>query len=150
MHQPAFERQRLVPFGEMLGEIAGQRRGVDLAQHRRRLADGDGAGTERFDGKAEALELAGTREQALDVGVVELDDLGDQQDLARDAVLVDGRFHAFVNQTLVRGVLVDDDKPIARLRDDVGVVHLGPGGAERPVEQVGCGLGDFHARGCRG
>ena len=78
---------------------------------------------------------------------IELDDLGDQQDLPRDALLLERGLHALVDQPLVRGVLVDDDQAVAGLRHDVGVVHLRAGGAERTVEQIGRGLGHLDARG---
>ena len=98
-------------------------------------------GPERLEHQAERGKLAGARGQALDVGLVELDDLGDQQDLARDAGLVERGLHALVDEALVRGVLVDDDEAVARLRHDVGLVQLRARGAERPVEQIGRGLG---------
>ena len=109
---------------------------------RRRLAHRDRARAERLDGEAEARELVGARQQPLDVGLVELDDLGDQQDLPRDAAALERRLHALVDEPLMRGVLVDDDQAVARLRHDVGLVHLRARGAERPVEQVGRGLDD--------
>ena len=43
----------------------------------------------------------------------------------------------------MRGVLVDDDQPIAGLRHDVGLVHLRARGAERAVEQFGRGFDDI-------
>ena len=46
----------------------------------------------------------------------------------------------------MRGVLVDDDDAVARLRHDIGLVHLRARGAERPVEQFGRGLRDLDAR----
>ena len=58
---------------------------VDLAQQRRSLAHGNGAGAERLEGEAVARKFVGACNQTLDVGLVEFDDLGDQQDLARDA-----------------------------------------------------------------
>ena len=36
----------------------------------------------------------------------------------------------------MRGVLIDDDEPVARLRDDVGLVQLRARGAERMIEQI--------------
>ena len=42
----------------------------------------------------------------------------------------------------MRGVLIDDDDAVARLRHDVGLVHLRARRAERAVEQIGRGLGD--------
>jgi len=41
----------------------------------------------------------------------------------------------------VGGVLVDDDDAVRRLRDDVGLVQLRPGGAERRLRRRGIGLG---------
>ena len=96
--------------------------------------------------EAEARQFVGAREQPLDVGLVELDDLGDQQDLPRDAGLLERGLHALVDQPLVRGVLVDDHEAVARLRHDVGLVHLRARGAERPVEQVGARLRRLDAR----
>ena len=46
----------------------------------------------------------------------------------------------------MRGVLVDDDDAVARLRHDIGLVHLRARGAERPVEQVGRRLAAMRAR----
>ena len=46
----------------------------------------------------------------------------------------------------MRGVLVDDDNAIARLRHDIGLVHLRAGSPERLIEQLGCGLADLDAR----
>ena len=131
----------------VLGKIARERHGVDLAQHRRRLAHRDRARPERLDHEAEALQFFGARHQPLGVGGIELDDLGNQQDLPRDARLLERGLHALVDQPLMRGVLIDDHQPVAGLRDDVGVVHLRAGGAERTVEQIGRGLGHLDAGG---
>src|ERR1700739_1832796 len=54
LHEPAFERQRLVPFGHVLGEIADEPGAVDLAKERRRLAQRHPARPERFEDKYEA------------------------------------------------------------------------------------------------
>ncbi len=60
----------------------------------------------------------------LHVGLVELDDLGDQQDLPRHACPLQRRLHALVDDALMRGVLVDDHDAVARLRHDVRLVQL--------------------------
>ncbi|GCC48542.1 hypothetical protein chiPu_0032886 [Chiloscyllium punctatum] len=87
MHQAALQRQRLVPLGHVFGEVAQQAGRVGLAEQRGRLAHGDGAGTEGVDRKPERGQLLGTIVQLLDGGLVEFDDLGDQQDLPLHAVL---------------------------------------------------------------
>ena len=56
-----------------------------------RLAHRDRAGTERLDGEAVLGELGGALGQPRHVVVVEFDDLRDQQDLPRDAGLVERR-----------------------------------------------------------
>ncbi len=119
----------------MLGEIAQQRAGIDLAEQRRRFAHRHRAGAERLDDEAEAREFLRARGKALDVGLVEFDDLRDEQDLPRDAGFVERRLHAFIDEALVRRVLIDDDEAVARLRHDIGLVHLRARRAERPVEQ---------------
>ena len=80
------------------------------------------------------------------VGLVEFDDLRDEQDLPRHAGLVDRRLHALVDDALMRGVLVDDDQPVAGLRHDIGLVHLRARGAERALDQFGRRLEAFDAR----
>ena len=45
----------------------------------------------------------------------------------------------------MRRVLVDDHDALARLRHDVGLVHLRARGAERPVEQLGRALAHLDA-----
>ena len=133
----ALERQRLVPFGHVLGEIAHERGRVDLTQHAGRLAHRDRAGAEALKHQAVAGKLLGARDEPLDVGFVELDDLGDQQDLARDAGLFERRLEALVDEAFVGGVLVDNDDAVPRLRHHVGFVHLRTRGAERTIDQVG-------------
>ena len=61
-------------------------------------------------------------------------------------VCVERRLHALVDDALMRGVLVDDDQAVARLRHDVGLVHLRARGAERPLDQIGRRLEAFDAR----
>ena len=70
-------------------------------------------------------------EQTVHVGFVELDDLRDQENLARDAASFQRRLEFLVDDALMGGVLIDDDEPVARLRNDIGLVHLRAGGAER-------------------
>ena len=75
MHQAAFQRQRLVPFRHVFGEIAQQRAGIGLAEQRRRLAHRDRAGAEGVDRQPERGQFDGAIEQLLDGGLVEFDDL---------------------------------------------------------------------------
>ena len=120
----------------MLGKIAHEPAAVDLAEQRRGLAQRHGAGAEGFEHQPVAREFGGARHQPLDVGFVELDDVGDQQKLPRHAGLFDGGLEPLIDDALMRGVLIDDNKPIARLRDDVSVVNLCSRGAERMIELI--------------
>src|SRR5438270_639866 len=119
MHEAPLERQRLVPFRHMLAEIAKKRARIDRAEQRRCLAHRDGSRAERLDGKAEAQELRGARDEPLDVGLIEFDDVRNQQDLPADAGAVERRLETLVDDALVGGVLIDDDEAVAGLRDDV-------------------------------
>src|SRR5262249_20983288 len=70
-------------------------------------------------------------------GLVELDDLRNEQDLPRNTGFIDRCFHAFIDDALVCGMLIDDHKAVLRLRDDVGLVHLRACSTKRPVDLVG-------------
>src|SRR5579883_1483901 len=136
-HQPPLERQGLVPFADVVGEIADETRAVNRAKERRRLAQRDRAGAERFEHKAKARQLVRTRGEPLDVGLVELDDFRNEQDLSRHAALRKRGFQLLVNDALVRGVLVDNDQAVARLRHDVSLMQLRACGAERMIKEIG-------------
>ena len=93
-------------------------------------------GTEGFEYKAEARKLLGARDEPLDVGFVEFDDFRDQQDLPADAAFVDRGLEPLIDDAFMRGVLIDDDEPVARLRHDIGFVDLRPRRAERMIEKI--------------
>ena len=69
----------------MLSEIAQKALHVDLAQHRRRFAHGDRAGSEGLDGEPEFRQILGARHEPRCIGLVEFDDLRNQQYLPRHA-----------------------------------------------------------------
>ena len=108
---------------------------VDFAQQRRRLAHRHRAGAEVSITRPKRASSCGARGEPRGVGLVELDDLRNQQDLARDAGFFERRLHALIDDALVRRVLVDDDQAVARLRHDVSLVHLRARGAERALDQ---------------
>ena len=57
VHKTAFERQRLVPFADVLGEVAHQTRTIDLAKERRRLAQSHRARAKGFEHHAVSRKL---------------------------------------------------------------------------------------------
>ena len=87
---------------------------------------------------ASSSALLGERRRLV---VAEVDDDRHQQPLAGDAAVRQHRLQPLVDEALVRRVLVDDDDAVARLGDDIVLVQLRAGGAERPVLQR---LGDGH------
>ena len=103
-------------------------------------------GPKSLERQAEARQLRGARGEPRGVGLVELDDLRDQQDLARHAARCERRLQPLIDDALMRGVLVDDDQAVAGLRHDIGLVHLRARGAERAVDQVGRRLEALDAR----
>ena len=139
MHQAALQRQRLVPFRHVLGEIAQQRSGIGLAEQRRRLAHRDRAGAEGFDRQPERRQFLGAIDQLLHRRLVEFDDLRNQQDLPLHAVPRQRGLQLFIDDALMRGVLVHHDQAVAGLRHDIGLVDLRPRRAQRAIEQIGGG-----------
>ena len=94
----------------------------------------DRAGAEAFDDEAELLERRRMFDQQRGGVGIEIDDDGAQQYLALDAVLGALALQAFIDDALMGGVLIDDDDAVARLRDDISVVHLRARRAERRLE----------------
>ena len=72
-------------LGELVGEIAQQTLDVALAEQCRDLANDDGGWTERFNHKSETLKLGGGAGETVGGFGIELDHLGDQQQLSGDA-----------------------------------------------------------------
>ena len=140
VHEAALERQSLIPFADVFGQVAHEARAIDLAEQRRRLAQRHGAGAEGFQHDAISRKFLGMREQTLDFRLVEFDDIGDEQDLARDAGFADRGLELLVDDAFVGGVLIDDDETVAGLRHDVGVVHLRARRTKRMIERIPRGI----------
>src|SRR5690606_26747963 len=68
--QAPFERQRLVPFGHVFGEVAHQCAGVGIPQKRRHFAHEDGARPEGFDRKAKTSQLLGALDESCGVSLI--------------------------------------------------------------------------------
>ena len=85
--QTALQRQLVVPFRHVLGEVAQQAparrpRQAKTASRAPRPRQG-----RSLDHQTETRKFVGTRGQPRGIGLIELDDLRDQQDLPRDAGL---------------------------------------------------------------
>ena len=129
--EPALEAQRAVFALEIGGEVANERGEIALRDHSRGLAHQDGAGAEGFDDEAERGELVGMRLDQRRRVRVEIDHERGEQRLPLDAAALALALQGLVDDPLVRGVLVDDDKAVRRLGDDIGAVKLRPRRAER-------------------
>ncbi len=136
LHQATFERQRLVPFTDVLGEIADQAGAIDFAEQRWGLAQSNSTRAKSLDDQAIARELIGAGDKPLDIALIEFDNFRNEKDLSGHAILGDRLFQAFIDDTLVGGVLVDNDKSITGLRHDIGVVDLRTRGAEWMIETL--------------
>src|SRR5262245_61625395 len=108
----------------MFGEIAKQSPYIHLSEHRRRLADRYSAWAECLDYQTKPRKFFRAGGEPHGIGLIEINDLGNEKDLPRDTGFFDRRFHAFIDDALVRGMLVNDHKAIAGLGDDIGFVHL--------------------------
>ena len=80
------------------------------------------------------------------IGGIQFDDRRDQQKLTGDARRRPLFLQPLVDEPLMGGMLIDDDDAVARLGDDIGVVHLRPRRAERGGE---VGLAGAIAMGAR-
>src|SRR5205823_2490578 len=69
-------------------------------------------------------------------GLLQFDNLRDQQDLALHAISRKRGLQLFIDDALMRGVLVHDNEAVAGLRHDVGLVDLRACRTQRPIEQV--------------
>src|SRR5215510_8200701 len=103
----------------MLREIVDQLFYVDIAQHGWNFAHCHGARTECLDHEAKTRQLLGSCHQPRSIRLVELDDLRNEKNLARNPGILDGCLDPLVNDPLMSGVLIDDDESVMRLRHDV-------------------------------
>ena len=99
-----------------------------------------------FEDEAEAFELSPRRDQAVGIDRVELDHLGQQQRLTRHPAIRHRASHPFEHETLVRGVLIDQNQPVVGLCDDIGARHLPARDPEREVGRFGRGRRDGERR----
>ena len=125
------------PFLEAVDEIREQLAKLPRSERRRRFANGDRAGTERLDDEPELLEELRLLEELGAIGRVEVDDFGRQHDLPFDAARRSFALQPLVDEALMRGMLIDDDETVARLRDDVILMELGARRAERKGFRIG-------------
>ena len=94
----------------------------------------------------EAGQLIGARCQPGSIGLIKLDDFRNQHDLAGDAGHFDRRLHSLIDDALMRGMLIDDDEPVAGLRHDIGLVDLRARSTQRPPDLLGRRLKTFNPR----
>ena len=80
---------------------------------------------------------------------IEIDDQWGQQHLPLDRALLALKLEPLVDDALMRGVLVDDDDAVSRLRYDVILVQLRPRRAKRSGEVALAGQGSRRRRGGR-
>src|SRR5271166_5013541 len=141
--EPAGEALGAVLGGKIGGEVADEPGEIALSDDRRRLADENRAGAETFDHKAERSQFLGLRLDERRRVRIEVDHERGQQRLPLDPLPLALALELFIDDPLVRRMLVDDDEPIRGLGDDVVPMHLRPRGAERRGEVA---LGRFGGR----
>ena len=128
---------------DLIENVAQERLNRDSTQKGRGFADGDGAGAEGFDNQPEGCKVIGMGQQALGIRA-KADDLGDQECLTRDAVLIHLVLEALIDQPLMGGMGIDDDHARLGLGDDVVFMELRAGGTQGAGGRLGqcCALFD--------
>ena len=91
LFKPLFERMSLAKLCQIVGEVAHQRRRVDLAKHRRHLAHGDRAMAEPFQNESELRQFPGPAD-----GLVEHADLSSLATFHCNDMVVDAEGRAYV------------------------------------------------------
>lgn len=136
--EPLFERRHgAIILAECGREIAQQARHVGAFQDRGHFGDRDGAGAEGLDHEP---EFGQKRRRLQDRGGLagrHFDDRRDQQHLCFDAARGARAFEPFIDEPLMRRVLIDDDEAVAGLGKNIALVDLRLGRAERRIESVG-------------
>ena len=131
MVEAFLQRQGHAMLAYCIDNIAHQPRHIAVFQQGRHFAHADRAGAETLDGQAEGLQRRGRLQQQRGLARIHVDDAGDQQPLALDAACQALAFKLFIDQSLMGGVLVDDDHAPGGLGQNIGFVHLRPCRAKR-------------------
>ena len=124
--EPACEALRPVLGGKIGGEVADEPGEIAMGDDRRRLADERRAGAEGLDDEAEPGQLLAVRLDQRRRVRVEVDHQRRQKRLPLDPDPLALALELFIDDPLVRRMLVDDDEPVRGLGDDVVPVHLRP------------------------
>ena len=108
LHEATFERQGLIPLAHVLDQVTHESCAVDLAEKRRRFAQGDGPRPERLDHDAVACKLIGTVDEAFHVRLVESRCGNHLMDYQKRLEALDGVLGEYHNVILLRDVLITD------------------------------------------
>ena len=129
---PRAENAAVAAIGQLVEDVFQECVAIHLPEDRRRLPHGDGARPERFQNEAQSRQLLHHFQNTPRLRP-EVHDLRHQKRLAPHAIVRHLPLQPLIDQPLMRRVLIDDDKSIPRLRDDVILVKLRPRRAEGQV-----------------
>src|SRR5882757_9349654 len=122
--------------GEIGDELLETARRLEPRMRVRRRVDHDAAPGERLDLVADPRQQLAMRVDRIELGRREVERERKQQSLRGRAVAGQLPHHVFVQDALVRGVLVDDADGLASLEHDVGVEELE--NRRRRLSVIGC------------
>ena len=125
------EAERTAELGDFAGEVGEQARTSVLPSAAGTARTSIAVGPKRSISRPSSASSAERAFEPVAVGLVQLDDFGDQQRLPSDRAALPRGTHPFEHQPLVRGMLVDDDQAVLRLGDDIGRGDLPARDAER-------------------
>lgn len=130
---PSFYEVAAPICNQLVSYVTHKRLRIDLSEQGRGFPHRNGGSSELLYDKPECLQIIRNFEYTGSLCISEFDDFRDQKRLTRSPVFSRLCLQSFVDQAFVCRVLIHDDNPIARLRDDVVLMHLAAGGSERTV-----------------
>lgn len=144
--KPVTDQRRRLPFRQFIGKISEKQRAVDLAEKGGCLPDGDRARAEAIDDKPDLSEFRRAGHDVLNIFLRQVDNIGNEQNLPCDTVLLKVFLQALIDKALMRRVLINQNKPFGVLGNDVIGVNLRPRRAEGMIGKGDCGCGIVNPR----
>lgn len=106
---------RSVPFRQLIGQVSDHALNVHVTQQSRSFPDGDRTGTECLQHESDLFQVCCLFVQTQRIFFRQFDNFRDQENLARNIFLRQCLLQPFIDEPLVRRVLIDNHNTIRGL-----------------------------------